>query len=226
MPCWNWRVASSEASAPNRFITFEGGEGAGKTTQIARLAEALRDAGESAVLTREPGGTPMAERLRAILLHDEAADLSPQAQALTFYAARQDHLDKVIRPALADGAFVLCDRFHDSTRAYQGAGGAADGALLDALERHVVGPTVPGLTFLLDLSASEGLRRAALREARKDFFEAKAAAFHERLRESFLAIARNEPERVLAVDASGPIDTVAAMIAEAVEARYRLVSPL
>ena len=215
-------MASSEGQPSNRLITFEGGEGAGKTTQIARLAELLRGAREAVVVTREPGGTPMAERLRAILLHDEAADLGSQAQALTFYAARQDHLDKVIRPALADGAFVLCDRFHDSTRAYQGAGGDADGALLEALERHVVGASVPGLTILLDLPACEGLRRAACRDARPDVFETKAADFHDRLRSAFLAIARDEPERVLTIDAAKAPDAVAAEIADAVAGRYRL----
>ncbi len=221
MPRWNWRVASSSRGV---FVTFEGGEGAGKTTQIARLATHLKAQGRDVVTTREPGGTPTAERLRDILLHDEPAALSAATQALTFYAARQDHLDKVIRPALDAGAIVLCDRFHDSTRAYQGAGGDADAALLKSLEQHVIGETMPNLTLLLDLPPAEGLARAGRRGVADDTFERKALAFHERLRQEFLAIASREADRVAVIDAAGNADTVAQRIAEVVDARLDVLA--
>ncbi len=222
MPRWNWRVASSSRGL---FITFEGGEGAGKTTQIARLAAQLEAQGRNVVTTREPGGTPTAERLRDILLHDGSAALSAATQALTFYAARQDHLEKVIRPALDAGAIVLCDRFHDSTRAYQGAGGDADAALLTSLEQHVIGETTPDLTLLLDLAPALGLARAGRRGGAEDTFERKTLAFHERLRAEFQAIAAREPHRVAVVDAAGDADRVAMLVAKVVAPRLDAYAP-
>ncbi|RVU14020.1 dTMP kinase [Methylobacterium oryzihabitans] len=212
-------------TGPGAFITFEGGEGAGKSTQIARLAALLRPGPREVVTTREPGGTPRAERIRAALLAGAAKPYGPFAEALLFSAARLDHLDGVIRPALARGAVVLCDRFCDSTRAYQGAagGGAAGGvdeAGLDALERVVVGPTRPDLTLILDLPPETGLARAGRRgraagEA-PDRFEAEALGFHQRLRAAFRAIAAAEPGRCVLVDAAAEPDAVAEAVRAAV----------
>ena len=213
-------MASSEVGKRSRFITFEGGEGAGKTTQVGLLAESLRRAGEQVTVTREPGGTLAAEKLRALLLHDPETALGPKAEALVFYAARQDHLEKVIRPALEKGEFVLCDRFHDSTRAYQGAGGRLQGSWLSALDALVVGDTQPGLTFFLDLDPQRGLARAAGRGQGQDRFETEDLSFHERLRSAFLDIARAEPDRMLTVDATGEPDAIAAHLRNATSERY------
>lgn len=207
------------------FITFEGGEGAGKSTQIQRLAAHLRaGAGRPVVVTREPGGSPKAEAIRAALLSGVAKPYGPFAEALLFSAARIDHLDTLIRPALARGETVLCDRFADSTRAYQGAAGGLEPDLVTSLERVVVGPTCPDLTLILDLDPAVGLARAAKRsaegsEAGPDRFEAEALAFHTRLRDAFRAIAAGEPERCVLVDASADPDDVEAAIRDAVAAR-------
>lgn len=206
------RALSIDAKRQGRFITFEGGEGAGKSTQLRRLAEALRQRGQHVLETREPGGTPFAEAQRALLLDPKLQPTTPIAEALSFYAARADHLAALIRPALARGSVVLCDRFSDSTRAYQGAaGGVADGDLL-ALDRVAVGPTQPDLTVLLDLPAKVGLERARARrqvvaQASQaigfivaDGFEGRDVAFHERLRQGFLSLAKQAPERIIVID--------------------------
>ncbi len=146
-----------------KFITFEGGEGSGKSTQAGLLAERLRARGLTVVVTREPGGSALADRLRELILAPSKAPPSALAEALMFYAARADHLDKTIRPALEKGHWVVCDRFSDSTRAYQGAAGGLDPAVIDALERMVVGASAPDLTLLLDLDPSVGLARADAR---------------------------------------------------------------
>ena len=196
-----------------RFITFEGGEGAGKSTQIARLADRLKEAGVAAIATREPGGSPKAERIREKVLAGAAQPFGPFAEALLFSAARIDHLRETIRPALARGAFVLCDRFSDSTRAYQGALGDIDPALMRALEWATLDGTRPDLTFILDLPAEIGLARAADRRRAEgkqaDRFEGEGRAFHERLRDAFLAIAHDEPGRCVVVDAAREPDLVA-----------------
>ncbi len=198
-----------------RFITFEGGEGAGKSTQIRRLAAALR-AGHAreVVVTREPGGTPLAERLRAIILAGKARDLGDFGEALLFSAARIDHIDRIIRPALARGAYLLCDRFADSTRAYQGARGGAGEDILATLERVTLDGVRPDLTFILDLPPEIGLERAKRRRGQGgvDRFEGEALAFHAALREKFLDIARAEPDRCKVIDASTPEDEVAEAI--------------
>lgn len=206
------------------FVTFEGGEGAGKSTQVQRLAATLRArTGRQVVTTREPGGTTRAEEIRAALLSGIAKPYGPFAEALLFCAARIDHLDRLIRPALAQGAVVLCDRFSDSTRAYQGAAGGLDAPTLAALERVVVGETGPDLTLILDLSPETGLARARVRRGAEsgeaDRFEAEALDFHARLREAFLAIARAEPARCVIVDAAQEPDVVEAAIDRAVAAR-------
>lgn len=204
------------------FITFEGGEGAGKSTQIARLAAALRQAGgREVVTTREPGGTPRAEGLRAALLQGVAQPYGPFAEALMFAAARIDHIDGLIRPALARGAIVLCDRFADSTRAYQGAAGGLEPGLIASLERVTLEGLRPDLTLILDLPPEAGLARARRRGEGEaaDRFEAEALSFHERLRAAFRAIAAAEPERCLVIDASPDPDTVEAAIRGSLAAR-------
>lgn len=194
---------------PGFFITFEGGEGAGKSTQIRLLAETLRAAGHEVVLTREPGGTPMAEAIRGLLLNGGDP---PEAmtQALLFAAARHDHVSRVIRPAMRAGQIVLCDRFTDSTRAYQGEAVAED-----ALEATILLGTsglVPDLTLLLDLPPAAGLARARQRGVADDAFERADLAFHGRVRARFLALARREPDRIHVVDADRPAEAVAAAI--------------
>jgi dTMP kinase len=201
------------------FITVEGGEGAGKSTQVARLTARLADAGCDVVATREPGGSAGAERIRDLLVRGEADRWSPVTETLLMYAARRDHVERVIRPALARGAVVVCDRFVDSTRAYQGAGGGAPPALIAALESQVLDQTWPDLTLVFDLPVETGLARAASRGGDEARFEAKGLAFHERLRAGFLDIARREPERCVVIDAGGDGDTVAASVWNAVSAR-------
>ena len=206
-----------------RFITFEGGEGAGKSTQIARLARRLTDRGIEAVATREPGGSPKAERIRRKVLAGAAKPFGPLAEALMFSAARIDHLKETIRPALARGAFVLCDRFADSTRAYQGVLGNIDPSVMRALEDATIGDTRPDLTFILDVPADTGLGRAAERRRASgegaDRFEREDAGFHARLRDAFLDIARREPGRCVVIDGSRDPDLVEADIWSSVTER-------
>lgn len=203
------------------FISFEGGEGAGKSTQIRRLAERLQAAGHDVVVTREPGGSAGAEAIRELLVNGSADRWSPVTETLLMYAARRDHVERVIRPALVEGRVVLCDRFADSTRAYQGAGGDAPASLIASLEEHVLGGTIPNLTLILDLPAEVGLRRAEVRGGAARF-ESKGLPFHERLRAGYLEIARREPERCVVIDADAEIDAVTAAIAEAVAQRLDL----
>jgi dTMP kinase len=194
-----------------RFITFEGGEGTGKSTQSALLAERLRALGIHVQLTREPGGSVGAEIMRHVLLSGAAKPLGPDAEAVLFAAARNDHLDMLIRPTLKRGGWVICDRFADSTRVYQGVLGKVDPRTIRALERVVVGETKPDLTFVLDVPAEEGLRRAAARRGTgtADRFEGETLEFHRKLREAFLALARKEPERCVVIDATRPKEAVA-----------------
>lgn len=202
-----------------RLITFEGGEGGGKTTQLLRLAERLEKAGLRVVTTREPGGTPLAEAIRRFLLSGAGRGLGPDGEAMLFAAARADHVDRLIRPALDRGDWVLCDRFIDSTRAYQGAAGV-EPALVRALERVTAGSTPPDLTIILDLPVELGLQRAAARGAQRlDRFERDPTGLQRRRREIFLSIASAEPERCVVVDASRPESEVAALIWQAVAER-------
>ena len=201
-----------------RFITLEGGEGTGKSTQALRLSERLRGCGRDVITTREPGGSEGAETLRSLLLEGGAERWSALSETLLMYAARRDHLEKTIRPALERGAWVICDRFMDSTRAYQGAGGGAPEALIASLERHVVGDDRPELTLVLDLPIEVGLKRAAARTA-YDRIEARDEAFHRRLRAAFLQIAAAEPQRCFLIDASPAADEVTQAIWCAVQAR-------
>ncbi len=193
------------------FITFEGGEGSGKSTQIKRLAARLKEQGREVLVTREPGGTPEAEAVRALLVSGDVARWTAKSEALLNYAAREQHLEQVIRPALARGTVVLCDRFMDSTRAYQGYAGGCNQSFIDALESAIVGETRPTLTLIFDIDPAVGLARARERgdAVAEDRYERKGLAFHTRLREGFLDILRRNPERCRLIEASQDVDAVA-----------------
>ena len=195
---------------PGTFITFEGGEGSGKSTQIRRLGDRLKTMGRNTVLTREPGGTPEAEAVRALLVSGDVSRWSAKAEALLNYAARDSHLAQLVRPALDRGAIVICDRFMDSTRAYQGYAGGCDLTFIDALENAIVGTTRPSLTLIFDLDPEVGLARAHVRgdTLAEDRYERKGLAFHRKLREGYLDIARRNPQRCRLVDASAPVEEV------------------
>lgn len=207
------------------FITFEGGEGAGKSTQARRLADTLKRRGLEVVLTREPGGSPGAEALRALLVSGDVDRWSPLSEALLMNAARSDHLERLIRPALERGAVVICDRFADSTRAYQGAGGGVPPEALEALEKLVVGADRPDLTLVFDLPVEVGLERARARADGEARFESKGLTFHERLRTGYRAIAAAEPRRCVLIDASRPLEAVWEAVAGAVDARLEGPAP-
>jgi dTMP kinase len=196
--------------AQGKFITFEGGEGAGKSTQLKLLTARLEGAGIKVLETREPGGSPLAERIRQILLSHNEGPIGPLTEALLFYAARADHLEKVIRPALAAGTWVLSDRFSDSTNVYQGLSGAVSPIFLKSLEREVVGKSRPDLTVILDLPAEEGMRRAEIRRGLgpADRFEGRGLSFHEGLRDGFHKVAEDDPRRCVIVDALGTPNVV------------------
>jgi len=201
-----------------RFITFEGGEGSGKSTQAGILANRLTRSGRSVFSTREPGGSPMAEEIREALLSGQISQFGPLAEAVMFSVARADHVDTAIRDALQQGKWVVCDRFFDSTRAYQGATAGVPRGLISALERLTVGALSPDITFILDIPAEEGLARAHERAegAEPDRFESQEFVLHERVRRAFLDIAEEEPQRCIVVDASQPEAMVAEDVWEAV----------
>lgn len=209
-----------------RFITFEGGEGTGKSTHVRLLAQRLQADGVDVVVTREPGGSVGAEVIRHVILSGAAQPFGPDAEAILFAAARDDHLSETIRPALARGAWVICDRFADSTRVYQGVLGQVDRKLIRALERVVVGPDRPDLTFVLDAPAGLGMERANARRGVQsaDRFEAETMEFHMALREAFCALAAEECDRCVLIDSTQPSADVAARIWSDVQARF-LSSP-
>lgn len=208
---------------PGRLITFEGGEGAGKTTQIERLAANLRRTGLDVQTTREPGGTPGAEAIRELLVTGAVERWSPLTEMLLHLAARHDHVLRRIAPALAAGRWVLCDRFADSTRVYQGLAGAVGLELVDELHHIVFGELEPDLTLILDLPADQGLARRPA-DAGEDRYERMGTEFHERVRQGFLEIARRAPGRCVVIDAQGSIDDVARAIRATVDARISLRS--
>ncbi len=206
-----------------KFTTFEGGEGTGKSTQAAMLALRLESLGLRVRLTREPGGSPGAEIIRHVLLSGAAKPLGPEAEALLFAAARDDHIRCTILPALEAGHWVICDRFADSTRVYQGALGDVDQRLIKALERVSLGDLYPDLTLVLDVPVALGLKRAARRRgsANPDRFEAETIDFHDKLRQAYLALAAAEPDRCVIIDASAPKEKVARQVWKAVNSRLQ-----
>jgi dTMP kinase len=203
---------------PGCFVTFEGGEGSGKSTQIERLARRLRQRGVEPVVTREPGGTPIGEGARALLLDAGSAVPRPETEVLLLEAARAELVAGVIRPALAAGRIVLCDRYDDSTLAYQGGGRGLDHDTLARLNRFATGGLKPDLTFLFDLDPGVGLeRRASAGDANR--LDRESEAFHARVRERYLELARAEPDRFVVLDAGAAPDALERRIAAAVEAR-------
>lgn len=212
------------SSGTGLFVTFEGGDGAGKSTQIRRLAEALRAAGRDVVLTREPGGSPGAEAVRHVLLSGAAEAFGTRMEAILFAAARNDHVEELIRPALLAGKIVLCDRFMDSSRVYQGVTGNLEPEFVETLQRIAINGAVPDCTLILDLPAKVGLERVKKRAADEgpDRFEKEELETHEKRREAFLDIAAREPERCHVVNALQPEDAVAAEILAIVK---QLLSP-
>jgi dTMP kinase len=205
-----------------RFITFEGGEGSGKSTHIKLLAERLNAAKLHTIVTREPGGSPGAEVMRHLVLSGMGKLLGPDAETLLFAAARDDHVRTVIKPALNQGIWVLCDRFSDSTRAYQGSVGKVAPEVLNAMERVTIGDLKPDLTFILDVPVEVGMQRAAKRRGTSapDRFEAEDVKFHEGLREAYRQIAAREPQRCVLIDANADASTVAANIWVALRDRF------
>jgi dTMP kinase len=210
------------ASGRGRFISFEGGEGSGKSTQIRKLAARFEKGKLPAILTREPGGSPGAEVIRHLLMSGMGKLLGAEAETLLFAAARDDHVRTVIQPALAKGIWVLCDRFSDSTRAYQGRVGRVEPAILNAMERVTIGDLKPDLTIILDVPVEVGLKRAAARRggAAPDRFESEDIKFHQDLRDAYREIAASEPARCVLVDADGDPDTVAARVWTALRTHF------
>jgi len=207
-----------------KFITFEGGEGTGKSTQAAMLALRLESYGLGVQMTREPGGSPGAEIIRHVLLTGAAKPLGAEVEAMLFAAARDDHVRCTILPALRSGKWVICDRFMDSTRVYQGILGQVDQKVIKGLERVSVGELTPDLTVILDLPVGLGLERAKLRRGnvQADRFEEEGAEFHEKLRDAYLAIATREPDRCVVIDASAAKEIVANTIWQMVQSRLHL----
>ena len=208
----------SDASS-GRFITLEGGEGAGKSTQIARLKGWLEGRGRSVVATREPGGSPGAEMIRKLLVEGPAERWDGTTEALLHFAARREHLRSMVWPALKRGAWVLSDRFADSTLAYQGYGHGVDRKIFEQLYGVAVGAFRPDLTLVLDLPIEAGLARAATRRGTETRYESLPRDFHARVRAGFLEIAAQDPRRCVVIDATGDIDTIAGAIARAVSER-------
>jgi dTMP kinase len=205
-----------------RFITFEGGEGSGKSTQIRTLADRLNAAKLRSIVTREPGGSPGAEIIRHLVLSGMGKLLGPDAETLLFAAARDDHVRTVIQPALKQGIWVLCDRFSDSTRVYQGRLGQVAPAVLNAMERVTIGDLKPDLTIILDVPVEVGMRRASKRRGSgaPDRFEAEDVKFHQELRDAYRQIAASEPQRCVLIDATADPGTVAAHVWAALRDRF------
>ena len=211
--------------AKGKFITFEGGEGAGKSTQVGLLAAALRGTGRRILETREPGGSEGAEQIRELLVHGEVDRWDSTTEALLHFAARREHLLHTVFPALEAGSWVLSDRFADSTMAYQGYGHGLGQGLIETLYRLVVGEFQPDLTLILDLPVDQGLRRAEGRRAGGDRYERMEGGFHERLRQGFLEIARGDPARCAVIDASAAVEEVHTAVRAAVVRRLGIDLP-
>jgi dTMP kinase len=219
-------AAVKRAPGRGRFISFEGGEGSGKSTQIRLLAERLDAAKLRAIVTREPGGSPGAEIIRHLLLSGMGKLLGPDAETLLFAAARDDHVRTVIKPALSQGVWVLCDRFSDSTRAYQGRLGKVAPEIMNAMERVTIGNLKPDLTVILDVPVEVGMQRAAARRGSgaPDRFEAEDVKFHQQLRDAYRQIAADEPKRCVLVNANADANTVAASVWAVLRDRFFAVS--
>lgn len=202
-----------------RFVTFEGGEGAGKSTNLRILAEALEAAGRTVVATREPGGSQGAEEVRKLLVEGAVDRWDRMSEALLHYAARRDHVERLIRPALERGDWVISDRFSDSTMAYQGYGHGLGRETIEQLHTLTVGNLKPDLTLILDLPVETGLARAGSRGDNETRYERMADGFHQRLRDGFLDIARREPERCVVIDATNTVDAVQQAIRDVVADR-------
>ena len=211
-------------TVPGRFVTFEGGEGAGKSTQARRLADALAAAGIEVLVTREPGGTEGAEAIRKLLVEGPPERWLPLTETLLVLAARHDHVTRQVAPALAAGQWVICDRFGDSTRVYQGIAGRVGLPLVDRLHETVFGHLMPDLTLILDVPVALGLRRRA-RAPGANRFERKDKSFHEKVREGFLALAEAEPGRCRLIDAGKTAAEVAARVRELVAERFAIRFP-
>jgi dTMP kinase len=221
------KSAVKRPSSRGHFITFEGGEGSGKSTQIRRLAERLDAAKLRAIVTREPGGSPGAEIIRHLLLSGMGKLLGPDAETLLFAAARDDHVHTVILPALDQGIWVLCDRFFDSTRVYQGRLGQVPPGLVSAMQRVTIGDLKPDLTFILDVPVEVGLKRAAARRgnAAPDRFESEDIQFHQDLREAYKQLAAEDPKRCVLIDANADADKVAKRIWTALRKHLHIALP-
>lgn len=214
-------IAVQRRSGRGRFISFEGGEGSGKSTQIKMLADRLDASKLRTIVTREPGGSPGAEIMRHLVLSGVGKLLGPDAETLLFAAARDDHVRTVILPALNQGTWVLCDRFSDSTRAYQGSLGSVPAGLINAMQRVTIGDLKPDFTIILDLPVEIGLQRAAARRGSgaPDRFEGENLEFHRRLREAYRKIAKDDSARCVLIDADADPDTVASRVWTALSAR-------
>lgn len=226
--------APPSQARPGVFITFEGGDGTGKSTQLRLLCDALAARGVDVVKTREPGGTPQAERIRDLLLQRDSGSFDPLSEALLLFAARREHLVNVIEPSLQGGKWVISDRFVDSTRAFQGYGMGLDKGAIETLYKMVAGDRVPDLTFIFDIDPQLGLERSGRKkaaadtaaEATEDRYERMGLAFHTRLREGFLATAKAEPHRCVVIDATQSIEAVAAAVLAEVERRFGPLAPV
>lgn len=205
------------------FITFEGGEGAGKSTQIIKLREAFEQKGYSVIQTREPGGCPEAEQIRDLILQSEQHHFDPLSETLLLYAARYEHVKKKIQPALDTGKIVLCDRFADSTLVYQGYAGGLSLSLLNNLYTMIIGDLKPDLTFVLDLPIEVSSERMQSRGLPQDRFESKEQDFHACLRQGFLDLAQKNPERMIVIDASGTIEDVFQQILNTLKERQGII---
>jgi dTMP kinase len=212
------------ADGAGYFISFEGGEGSGKTTQISLLAQWIEQVAPSRcpLVTREPGGTPVAEDIRALLVKGSADKLLPATEALLMSASRHEHVERVIKPALADGRIVISDRYNDSTRIYQGIVGGVGSDAIAALNRLACGTLVPDITFLLDMDVDSGLGRADGRGGDETRFESKGASFHKAVRRGFLDLAESEPQRFVVLDAAASITELANSVRSAVTERLAL----
>lgn len=207
---------------PPRFITLEGGEGTGKSTQAKRLAAALGTKGISSIVTREPGGSPGAEQIRDLLVHGEPGRWSAVTETLLVFAARVDHIERTIRPALEAGKWVISDRFTDSTYAYQGVARGVDREIIRRVQSAAIGDFKPDLTLVLDLQTAIGLERAKVRAGAENRFERFDGGFHEKLRRAFIDIAKRDSGRCVLLDASGSEDEVADLIWQTVAKRFSL----